>query len=226
MSAGDGAAPACWALLVRHGATRGNLRRAYVGRGTDEPLSGQGMAQASQASAALAKLLAGRGMAAPSRVYVSPMLRARQTASAMLPTASQVVVDDLAEMDFGAFEGRTADEMADDARYRSWVEGMCEGACPEGESRASFCERSCRAFLDVLHEARDERPGEGARVVPLFVHGGTIMAVMERFGRPARDYYAWHVPNCGGYLARVRWDGEVPELVDPVELGARVEDPS
>lgn len=58
-------------LIMRHGATPGNERRIYVGKRTDEGLSKRGKEQC------------GRALVDPAvpKVYVSPMLRARQTAS-------------------------------------------------------------------------------------------------------------------------------------------------
>ena len=36
------------------------------------------------------------------------------------------------------------------------------------------------------------------------VHGGTIMAVMERFARPERPYYDYNVANGCGFIARFK----------------------
>ena len=57
-------------LFIRHGATEGNLRRRYIGR-TDEPLCEAGIAQV--------KALQKRGLSVD-RLFVSPLLRTRQTA--------------------------------------------------------------------------------------------------------------------------------------------------
>ena len=35
------------------------------------------------------------------------------------------------------------------------------------------------------------------------VHGGTIMAVLDRFSEPHRDYYDWQIGNAEGFLAEV-----------------------
>lgn len=39
--------------------------------------------------------------------------------------------------------------------------------------------------------------------IALVVHGGTIMALLDRFSMPHRDYYDWQVKNGGGYVATV-----------------------
>ena len=35
------------------------------------------------------------------------------------------------------------------------------------------------------------------------VHGGTIMAVLDRFSEPHRDYYDWQIGNAEGFRAEV-----------------------
>ena len=168
-------------LLLRHGATAGNRQRRYIGR-TDEPLSPDGIRQAEAAGA-----LPGYPF-----VYVSPLLRARQTAEILFPGAEQVALKDLREMDFGVFEGRNAAEMEEDPAYRSWVESGCLAPCPGGESRQGFSRRVQRCFGEVVcsHLA------QGTECLVFVVHGGVIMAVLEQFARPAVNYYEGYVDNC------------------------------
>ena len=187
-------------VLLRHGATAGNAAHRYVGKRTDEPLSAAGRAQCKAAGAAHDV----------ERVFSSPMLRARQTAQICFPRARIEAVPGLEEFDFGDFEGRTADEMAGDAAYRAWVDGNCEGACPNGESRAAYLARSNAALEQVLRTAHAQ--GE-ARVV-VVAHGGTIMAAMSAFATPEeqRGYFAWQVGNAQGYTARAALSGVRPVL--------------
>lgn len=166
--------------LIRHGRTPLNEEGRYQGK-LDTGLSEEGQRALRRADVS------------PAQVYVSPALRARQTADILFPDADQVVAEGLREMDFGAFDGRGWWEMENDADYRSWVDGGCLGQCPGGEDRASCSARVCAAFARILDEnLRDCRTDD------LFIvaHGGTQMAVLEEWGRPARDYYAWQTP-CG-----------------------------
>ena len=167
--------------IIRHGETALQAEKRYQGR-TDEPLSPAGIA-----------LLRPGGRHVPT-VYVSPLLRARQTARILFPEAEQIVIDGFAEMDFGAFEGRNYKEMELDADYRAWVDGGCVGRCPGGESKAEFCFRVCRAFEDLMDRAN------GSQELVIVAHGGTMMAVLERFGQPGREYFAWQRPCGAGWL--------------------------
>lgn len=183
-------------IIMRHGRTHGNDLHRYVGR-TDEALTDEGMAQARHAGSCPRVPL----------VYVSPLARARQTAQICFPNAEQVVVDDLREMDFGDFEGRSANDMAADAAYRAWVDGSCVGRCPHGDSRESFVTRCSAAVEGVVRRAS----ARGDRRVVIVAHGGTIMAAMSAFvDKPAGvidslAYFGWQVGNCEGYRATVLW---------------------
>lgn len=184
-------------LLIRHGKTPGNAERRYIGV-TDEPLSEEGRAEAERVGADRSVKL----------VFVSPLLRARQTASILFPEAEQRVVPDLRETDFGVFEGRNADEMVDDPKYREWVDGMCLGACPGGESRGDVSRRAVPAFIQAVREAEDA----GVEEAVFVTHGGVIMSVLEELAVPRRDYYEYQVKNLCGWQADCVWGKDGLEL--------------
>lgn len=175
-------------ILIRHGKTSANNENRYNGR-TDDPLSAEG----------LAEVLAIRKYPEIPLAYVSPLLRARQTADVVFPNAEKVVVQDLREMDFGDFEGRTAEEMEHDPDYRAWVASECVTACPNGESIPSFAKRAAGAFaLAVMDAVR-----RGETRVGVAVHGGVIMAIMSAFAHAERSYFDWYVLNGGGYVLTI-----------------------
>lgn len=189
-------------VLVRHGQTPGNAARCYVGA-LDQPLSEKGCEQAREAGPFNDVAL----------VYVSTMLRARQTASLLFPNARLVEVPGVQEMDFGVFAGRSADDMVDDADYRAWVDSYCTLPCPGGESRDEFTDRVCASLEGLLRAA--EKRGE-SRVI-LVAHGGTMMASLSRFGDGSRSYYEWNVGNCECYLIDVDLTGDAPTFIIKAE---------
>jgi alpha-ribazole phosphatase len=190
--------------LLRHGETEYNREKRYQGT-RDIPLSEKGRAELVRAEIE------------PETVVVSPLTRARQTAEVLFPAARQQVEPDLREMCFGVFEGRNYIEMEHDPDYRAWVGEDCVGRCPGGESRAEFSARTCAAF-EKLVEAAFEREEDALVIV---AHGGTQMAVMERYALPHKDYYRWCGPNAGGYVLEIepdRWREEhTMRLVDEVQ---------
>lgn len=189
--------------LLRHGRTQYNDEGRYQGQ-LDIPLSPAGAAELLRADLT------------PETVYVSPLQRAQQTARILFPDAEQIVVNDFAEMDFGDFDGRTADEMERDAAYRAWVEGDCAAQCPNGESRALFCKRTCAAFERLV----EQRRSSGAQLLVIVAHGGTLRAVMERYALPERDYFDWTNGNGGGY--RLDCDDALWRERRKLRLAARV----
>lgn len=191
-------------IFMRHGQTVGNLEHRYNGV-TDEPLCTQGIAACD-----------GRGADPDVRkVFVSPLLRARQTAQLCFPNARQVVVEDLRETDFGVFEGKNYDDLKDDERYRAWIGSGCEDSCSGGETRTQFATRVVAAFDEIARVVRDV----GEQQLVIVAHGGTIMSVMEHRAKERRTFYDWHVPNCGGYRAAIAFDADGrPVIVDPVPL--------
>ena len=181
-------------FFIRHGATEGNLHRRYIGR-TDEPICEEGVTQV--------EALRKRGLSVD-KLFVSPLLRTRQTAELLFPQMSYTVVDGFAETDFGRFEGKSADELSGDPAYQAWVDAMCLVPIPEGESVADFKTRCCAAFAETIQTVPD-----GSRV-GFIVHGGVIMAILEAYARPKRDFYAYHIGN-GAYLA-CAYDGETIQI--------------
>lgn len=187
--------------LLRHGRTAYNAEHRYQGH-RDIPLSDEGEAELVQADFS------------PQVVYVSPLRRARRTAECLFPTARQIVVEALIEMDFGAFEGRNYLEMEEDPEYRAWVDGGCNGRCPGGEDRLEFCRRVCAAFEELVEQATAQKE------LVIVAHGGVLMALMERFALPERSYFDWEAPNGGGYV--LDWDAGLWQSSRKLRLLERV----
>ena len=100
--------------LIRHGLTDGNLNGQYIGR-TDLPLSGIGVKELNRQKEEM-------DYPKVDKVYTSPMLRCRQTANILYPAKDAVVIDNMKEIDFGVFEGKTANELENYKEYAdlSW----------------------------------------------------------------------------------------------------------
>jgi broad specificity phosphatase PhoE len=115
--------------FIRHGETAWSLTGQHTGR-TDLPLLPQGEQAARQ--------LAGRLSGIPfSRVFTSPRQRARQTCVLAGLGAGAEVEPDLAEWDYGDYEGlRTAEIFL---RQPDW--NIYRDGCPNGESPAGITGR-------------------------------------------------------------------------------------
>ena len=173
-------------LLIRHGQTPGNKLGRYIGV-TDESLSPEGIAAAEAKS-----------VPAADKWIASPMKRCRETAHILSGTDAEVC-EGLRECDFGIFENKNYKELSNVPEYQQWIDSGGTMKFPEGEDPAAFRERSCRAFLDILELAQHEK----VERLALVVHGGTIMSIMEAYGRDEagekRSYFDWQVKNLEGF---------------------------
>ena len=119
--------------LIRHGQTQWSAQGRHTSR-TDLPLTDQG----EQEARALGGALAGYPFAA---VLCSPRQRARRTAE-LAGLAVTEVLDDLAEWDYGSYEGSTtADIRGQRPGWDLWRDG-----CPQGESVAEVGDRLDRVL--------------------------------------------------------------------------------
>jgi len=198
-------------VLIRHSITASNLKNRYNGA-TDDPLCREGIALARESGC----------FPDVDRVFVTPLRRTQETAAILFPRAAQTVVPGLREMDFGDFENRSADEMADDPAYRAWVDGGCTAPCPRGEQMSGFCDRCERAFAELVRAERD-----AGRLV-FVIHGGSIRAVLHGFYEQRRPFYDWYAKNCRGFRASLDWDGDRPVLraCTPLETLNELEAPA
>lgn len=142
--------------LLRHGHTEHSAARRFSGR-NDLALNELGQREA----AAAAQRLIGAGIAA---IVASPLRRTRQTADVVAAVLDLPVVEDadLAETDFGAWEGLTLAEAraAHPAELAAWT-GSTDVAPPGGESFGAVARRVRRARLRLL----SAYPGQDLLVV-------------------------------------------------------------
>ena len=131
-------------VLTRHGSTTRSDPEQHLGQHLDLPLSDAGRA----AARALGERLAGVRL---DRVVASPLLRARETASLVVPGRRAETDVRLLEMDYGRWEGLTYGEIeaADSEARRRWEADPAGRACPGGESGDQVARR-IGAFLDDL----------------------------------------------------------------------------
>jgi broad specificity phosphatase PhoE len=156
-------------VLVRHGETAGQSSIRLWGA-TDVPLAPVGEGQMAKVGAALA----GERF---DRVVVSPLGRSRTSAQLVLaasrhPPAPLASVEAFREIDFGAWEGLTEDEVArtDAVGHAAWRTLGREFRFPGGESRAEF-ER--RVGVGVA-EAFEDPLARGATRILGVLHKGVI----------------------------------------------------
>ena len=175
-------------LFIRHGLTKGNLEKRYIGT-TDEPLCDDGIAALKMQKYPQCEVL-----------ICSPMKRCIQTAELIYPLQDYLLEAELRECSFGDFEGKNYTELSENADYQRWIDSGGELSFPNGESSQNFRKRCISAFESMV--SRYKKVGSAAFIV----HGGTIMSILEKYAVPHRDYFDWHCENGHGYICK--WDGE------------------
>jgi len=136
--------------LIRHGETEWSLSGRYTGR-TDLPLTQRGEDLACKLGGRLADV-------SFTRVLSSPRRRARRTCELVIPHGMPVIEPDLAEWDYGDYEGKHS--AAVHAQQPDW--NLFRDGCANGESPAQVSARADRLIAKL-------RAFEGN--VALFSHG-------------------------------------------------------
>jgi probable phosphoglycerate mutase len=196
---GDSAVPVA---LARHGESQANVEGRWHGR-TDGPLTRRGANQ----GAALAESLLGI-----TKVFASPLERTRITAAGFAGASGLKVevIDDLIEIDFGAWEGLTTSEIEE--RFPEEFDRIFLGAedLPRGGTGETFAGAGARLESAVAQLVRDH-PNDS---IAAFTHGGAIWALASRL--LGIDWSGWRklaIPS-NASTTHVRFDGTTPILID------------
>ena len=180
-------------VLIRHGATKANMEHRYLGK-TDEVLSKEGEMQ----------LFEYKKMGFFPNIdflFSSPMKRCVQTAEILFPELKPVEIEEWKEMDFGVFEGKNYLELQGDNRYQEWIDSNGSLPFPEGESREEFISRCDKGFRRMIGKLKPIEE-EGHKTIGMIVHGGTIMALLSKYGKG--DYFDYQVPNGKGFICTMK----------------------
>ena len=189
-------------ILVRHSVTAASAAGRNLGQRTDPPLAPDGIDLAERLATTLATELA----ELPHddlRFLSSPALRCRQTAEAVaaglgMATDAIEVGAGLLELDYGAWDGLTADEChARDPELRAaWEADPYATRCPEGESGADVARR---AFA-VLEPIEEWLAGGRSRCAIVVAHNHVNrVRLCALLGWPMREYRDRLAQDPAGY---------------------------
>lgn len=184
-------------VLIRHGATKGNLEKRYIGV-TDESLCDEGKDK-------LKRYIRAVKYPDVAKVYVSPMKRCIQTAKMIYPEKEKIVVDEFRECDFGTFEGKNYKELSGDEEYQRWIDSNAQLPFPKGEDNVHFKKRCVEAFIRIIKQSCDN-----SESCACIVHGGTIMSILSMLY--GGDYYDYHCGNAEGYICEVTQDAKITDI--------------
>jgi broad specificity phosphatase PhoE len=205
---GQHALDTCRLYLVRHGTTTLNVENRYRGR-RDIPLDAQGYQDAVDA----ARRLSDAGLTA---VYTGPLRRTIATAQIIADEARVPdirILHGLNNVDYGAWEGMTAEEAAmfDPQAFFLYRTSPGEALCPLGE-RLSDAQRR---MTDALLLVGSRHAGEAVAAV---THAVMIRLTVVALG--GVDGEDWRIPlGRGSVTAFEVQDGSI-RMISPPEGGA------
>jgi broad specificity phosphatase PhoE len=196
-------------VLVRHGETDWNRVNRFQGH-ADQPLNEAGRSQARE----LAEQLAGEPFAA---LYTSPLKRASETAD-IVGTALGLEaqrLDALLEIDVGAWEGLTIDEVR--ARYPDRADENWRSGWEDGETYEELENRVLPALLELGSRHDGEQILAVTHAGPLRAAIAASMALSHHEARPLIGPLA----NCVVYRFAIQ-DGSLEQLDGPASYDRRV----
>lgn len=176
------------AVLVRHGETEWSRTHRHTGV-TDLPLEPEGEEQARRLAPALA-------LCDFARVLTSPRLRAAETCRLAGLGDRAETTPDLAEWDYGDYEGLTTQEIHQrDPGWSLWSDGA-----PGGEQPAEVAARADRVVAAIR---------EGRGDVAVFAHGHILRVLAARWvGRGPEEGALLGLS--AGRVSRLGWEHGSP----------------
>ena len=177
--------------LIRNMPCEGNLEGRYIGR-TESPLALESIAKLAQRKRELEYPQA-------QAFFASPSTRCVDTLKILYPQADPEVVLELAECDFGEFEGKTAKELEGDPRFAQWMAGGAQAAPPGGESGLVFLQRVCQGFELLVKNLMTL----GQTSAVLVTSAGVLTSLLAAYGLPQAPAHQWMCQPGEGYSVRI-----------------------
>ncbi|HYA34549.1 MAG TPA: histidine phosphatase family protein [Candidatus Binataceae bacterium] len=165
-------------VLVRHGETEDESSIRYHGR-NDVALSDLGRAQ----MRSVRRAIEGRfGFRRFSHIFSSPLIRALESARIITGESAISTLDEFAEVDFGLFEGLTAEEIRErhPEEFARWNlnRPASDYQYPSGEHRGDFARRIERGLTRMLDLIDREPLSHDARAI-VVAHRGVIRTIVS-----------------------------------------------
>ncbi|MCK5768413.1 MAG: histidine phosphatase family protein [Candidatus Atribacteria bacterium] len=161
-------------LLIRHGESEANIDRKFSGF-QDVKLTEKGIWQAKRLAQRLREVKV-------DAVYCSNLSRARHTAEIVFQNRGMNIniVPQLKEINFGAWEGLTYEEVRLKFGYgedfSSWPGNIdVKTVIPQGESIVKLNARVIKALNEILNK---HLAGKNDETIAIVCHGGTIRVIL------------------------------------------------
>jgi alpha-ribazole phosphatase len=165
--------------LFRHGLTEENKRKAYLG------WNDSSLCPESQNLATISTY---------EFYFSSDLYRCINTAHLLFPGEHIYLLEELREMNFGNWEGKTYEELKDEKLYRQWIEDPSHFCTPNGESFDEFSKRVENGWSRVIQTVLSKNIQRCA----VMTHGGVIRLLLAKFAPEQKEFWSWKVPHGTG----------------------------
>jgi len=166
--------------LFRHGVTEANKRKEYLGW-NDSPLSAESKAISTTKSYEC--------------YFSSDLQRCMDTTKILFPNSNLFLLEDLREMNFGKWEGKTYDNLSEDILYRQWLTDPVNNCPPEGESFHAFTKRVQDGWNKIIQLVLSQRKQSCA----VITHGGVIRYLLSKYAPEKKDFWDWQARHSQGF---------------------------
>jgi alpha-ribazole phosphatase len=189
--------------LFRHRLTEANMRKAYLGW-TDSPLCVESNKNSTDRRY--------------DRYFSSDLMRCYTTAEQLFPRNEITLLENLREMNFGSWEGKTYDDLKGDKQYQLWLTDPFYYSPPNGESFQKFTGRVQTGWKIIVDQLSEQSVDSCAVVT----HGGVIRYLLTQFAPFQKDFWDWQVSHDQGiemiFEKEALWRGDRCTLLQAVPL--------
>lgn len=166
--------------LFRHGLTEENKRKAYLGW-NDSPLCPETI-----------NLTITRKYEC---YFSSDLRRCVDMTKILFQNSNPLLIQELREMNFGNWEGKTYEDLKEDLLYQHWLSEPFRHCPPEGESFQEFAKRIRTGWKRMIQEILIQ----GISSCALVTHGGVIRYLLSQFAPVEKEFWSWHAPHDQGF---------------------------
>lgn len=171
--------------LIRHAQTQHNKKGKVFSGKSDVPLSDKGREEAK-------KLKESDILNDVKEIYITPLKRTQQTADIIFPESiPRYVIKELAEMDFGDYEGRILEEEnTEDEIFLKWMNNPESLTFPHGDNFKEHAEEAFEALKRIVKISEKD-------CIAVISHATTIrLIVTQILGKKLSTFREIPCPNC------------------------------
>lgn len=127
-------------------------------------------------------------------IFSSPLKRAYDVAKLIYPNNEIIKVDGLKEYNFGEFENKSIEHLANDANYKKWIDSSMTAAPYGGEENKNFLNRIISSMEEIVNTLIKNSVYEAS----IITHGGIISNLLYIYGIPKYKPFEWNLNHLEG----------------------------